>query len=112
MNGVNAFIVFAATLLASTAARAECDLDDVVGYTLVEKKTVDRWVDEDEREDGFSGCSHGRLIIFTDNTAVVCAEYGYQYAYRPDAYIFTDGSDLKMCVDDDLYDVRPFRGRR
>lgn len=90
-------------------------LDDLVGYVIVDSKTVKGWYDDDESEEGaFKGCKHGRVIVFTDNTGLTCAEYGYQYAYRPTAVILAkkisyQGKsfyDYKMVVGDDVYDMR------
>jgi uncharacterized membrane protein len=34
--------------------------------------------------------------------------YSYTYSYRPDAYIFASSlGAMKMCVEDELYDVAP-----
>ena len=93
----------------SSPALAECDLDDVVGYTLLASKTIEGRIDEGQREDDFEGCDFDRIIVFTDGTGVRCATYSYSYAYRPDAYIFSNGISMKMCVDDEYYDVRPIR---
>ena len=90
-------------------------LDDLVGYTIIASKTIDRWHDDYEKGDSsFNGCSHGRVIVFTDNTALTCTEYGYQYAYRPTAVIlakeitFQGKSfyDFKMIVGEEVYDMR------
>ena len=90
-------------------------LDDLVGYVIVDSKTIKGWYDDDESEEGaFKGCKHGRVIAFTDNTGLTCAEYGYQYAYRPTVVILAkeisyQGKsfyDYKMVVGDDVYDMR------
>lgn len=90
------------------------DLGDLVGYTIVDSKTIDGWHDEKNKsEDGFEGCEYGRVIVFTDNTTLTCAEYGYQYAYRPTAVILAKkisyGSSsfysYKMIVEDEIYDM-------
>ena len=90
------------------------ELEELVGYTIIASKTVERWYDENEEDDSFNGCSHGRVIVFTDGTALTCAEYGYQYAYRPTAVILAkeityQGKsfyDFKMVVGDEVYDMR------
>ena len=90
-------------------------LDDLVGYVIVDSRTVKGWYDDDESEEGaFKGCKHGRVIVFTDNTGLTCAGYGYQYAYMPTAVILAkeisyQGKsfyDYKMVVGDDVYDMR------
>ena len=90
-------------------AWAECDLGEVVGYTLIASKTIDGRIDDGQREDDFEGCDFERTIVFTDNTGVRCMGYGYSYAYRPDAYIFSNGRSMKMCVQDEMYEVAPIR---
>jgi hypothetical protein len=103
-------------LLAAIVVHADLadDLDDLIGYTIIASKTIERWYDDEEGDDSFNGCSHGRIIAFTDGTTLTCAEYGYQYAHRPTAIIlakqFTyEGKtfvDYKMVVGDDVYDMR------
>jgi hypothetical protein len=97
-------------------ARADLadELDDLVGYTILASKTVDSWYEDDEQDDSFEGCSHGRVIVFTDGTSLTYAEYGYQYAYRPTAIILGKEInyqnqtfvDFKMVVGDEVYDMR------
>jgi len=101
----------------SSMAQADLadELDDLIGYTIIGSKTIASWYDEDEKEEGaFKGCKHGRVIVFTDNKTLTCAEYGYQYAYRPTAIILAkeisyQGKsfyDFKMIVEDEVYDMR------
>ncbi|MCK1391682.1 hypothetical protein [Bradyrhizobium sp. 1] len=94
---------FLLTITESVAA--QCKLERVIGYTLVAAKTVVAHIDDGKREDGFSGCTYGRILVFDDNTGVRCAEYNYEYAYRPDAYIFVRGGSIKMCIEGYLYDA-------
>ena len=104
------------TILAAMVVYADLadDLDDLVGYTIIASKTIERWHDDEEGDDSFNGCSHGRVIEFTDGSTLTCAEYGYQYVFRPTAVIlakqFThEGKtfvDYKMVVGDDVYDMR------
>ena len=107
----------ASALLFSATARADLadELDDLIGYTILDSKTVASWYDDDEKEEGaFKGFKHGRVIVFTDNKTLTCAEYGYQYAYRPTAIILAkevsyQGKsfyDFKMIVEDEVYDMR------
>ena len=104
-------MVFATTAFADLADK----LDDLVGYTIIDSKIIKGWYDDEEREEGaFKGCKHGRVIVFTDNKVLTCAEYGYQYAYRPTAVILAkeityQGKsfyDYKMVVGDEIYDMR------
>ena len=95
---------------------ADCadELDDVIGYVVLDVKTIEGYIDEDETDDSFEGCNHGRIIYFTDGTKLTCSEYGYQYAYRPDVVIFAkpisykgrEFHSFKMLVEDELYDMR------
>jgi hypothetical protein len=96
-------------LLLTTPASAECDLDNLVGYTLVASKYIAGRIDKQGHHDDFEGCDFDRIIIFDDNTGVRCMTYGYTYSYHPRAYIFANGSLMKMCVEDSLYDVGPAR---
>lgn len=115
--------VFKVTLLAlsfclicpSASADLASKLEGLVGYVIADSKTIKGWYDDDEREEGaFKGCKHGRKIVFTDNRILTCAQYGYQYAYRPTAIILAkeisyQGKsfyDFKMIVEDEVYDMR------
>lgn len=108
-------------LLAGASLPAFADLasklEGLVGYVIADSKTIKGWYDEDggeNEESSFKGCKHGRKIIFTDNKVLTCAEYGYQYAYRPTAIILAkpieyQGKtyyDFKMIVEDEVYDMR------
>lgn len=110
-----------ATLLVSASFPAYSDLasklERLVGYVIADSKTIKGWYDESggEREEGsFKGCSHGRKIVFDDNKVLTCAQYGYQYAYRPTAIILAKPItyqgrtfyDFKMIVEDEVYDMR------
>ena len=98
--------VFSLLTMFATQAAASVDLGDFVGYTIVAKKTVAGYADEDgKKDDSFEGCESGRIIIFDDDTYVRCQSYGYHYAYRPDAVILVNGSSAKMVVEDESYDV-------
>jgi hypothetical protein len=110
-------LALASGIVLSSMAQADLadELDDLIGYTIIDSKTIASWYDEDEKEVGaFKGCKHGRVIVFTDNKTLTCAEYGYQYAYRPTAIILAkeisyQGKsfyDFKMIVEDEVYDMR------
>ena len=113
MKFIISILVIVFTALPAYADLAD-ELEDLVGYTIIASKTVERWYDEDEKDDSFNGCSHGRVIVFTDGKTLTCAEYGYQYAYRPTAVILAkeityQGKsfyDFKMVVGDEVYDMR------
>jgi hypothetical protein len=113
-------LIFLTSLVLPVIALADCgdELEDLVGYTIVDSKTIKGWYDDEEDEEAeggaFKGCRHGRVIIFTDNTRLTCSEYGYMYAYRPTAIIFVkeisfSGKsfyDIKMMVEDEVFDMR------
>ena len=89
-------------------AEAQCNLSGLVGYTLIAQKTIDGYVQGEKRGNDFEGCDFDRIIVFDDNTGVRCMTYSYTYSYRPDAYIFaTNLGSMKMCVENELYDVAP-----
>jgi len=106
-------LIFSLTALPIYAGLAD-DLNDLVGYTITASKTINRWYDDEKGDDSFDGCDYDRVIVFDDNTSLTCAEYGYQYVYRPTAIILTKKIpskgksfyDVKMIVGDEVYDMR------
>lgn len=92
-----------------TVAYADCDLSEVVGWTLLAEKTVDGFIEPGKRDDSYEGCDFDRIITFTDGTGLRCTGYHYTYAYRPEAYIFADGPLLKACIEDEWVDLQPIR---
>jgi hypothetical protein len=98
-----------ASLMGVLPAFAGCNLDRVVGYTLVAKKTVVGFINDDKREDSFSGCEYGRVLVFDDNTGVRCTGYSYSYAYRPDAYIFINSASIRLCIEGEWFDAERLR---
>lgn len=106
MNRLIALTIFL-LLPHSVYADAADELKDLVGYTIIANKTIVGYQDKDgKKKDSFEGCDYDRIIIFDDNKILNCAEYGYQYAYRPTAIIFSNGSSFKMLVEDEMYDMR------
>ena len=104
------FLTVSLNAMTSVQAFAECELQQLIGYTLVGSKTIGGYLEKGKRSDDFEGCDFGRMIVFDDNTGVRCTSYSYSYSYRPTAYIFSLGrSALKMCVEGELYDVEPIR---
>jgi hypothetical protein len=89
----------------STPAVAECDLDMIVGYTLVAAKYISGYIQDEKRKNDFEGCEWDRIIVFDDNTGVRCTTYSYSYSYHPKAYIFSNGASMQMCVDGHMYSV-------
>lgn len=79
------------------------------GYEKIAEWTVSGYVDIDEKQgfmQPFNGCAYGRKIIFTNNKYLVCKSFYFHFAYRPIANIFSNGYDLKMVVDDIVFDVK------
>jgi hypothetical protein len=101
--------VFFPFMLACWEARAECHLSELVGYRLIAQKTISGYFEHGKRGDDFEGCDFDRVIVFADNTGVRCIGYDYSYSFMPEAYIFASGSVMKMCVEDELYDIAPLR---
>ncbi|MBV8801716.1 MAG: hypothetical protein JO131_01885 [Gammaproteobacteria bacterium] len=103
--------IYAFLVLFMLASTAEAGLTDVqinqfIGYTIVANKTIVGWYDNDGKKgDSFEGCNFNRVIVFDDNRTLTCAEYGYQYAYRPTATILSNGANIKMVVESDVYDM-------
>ncbi|MUK64020.1 hypothetical protein GNP81_19215 [Aliivibrio fischeri] len=99
----------------SIAQVDESTLEQLVGWTLIETKTIEGFYNDDGKyEDSFEGCDYDRVIQFVDSTQIECSSYGYQYAYRPTAFIFGKNTNYKgksytlykMIVEDDVYDIR------
>ena len=94
-------------------------LEGLAGYSIVESKAIKGWYDADGVEEtAFKGCKTGRTIVFADNQTLTCADYGYDYAYRPNAVILVKNpelsydaqsliADYKMIVGDAVYQMRP-----
>jgi len=101
--------LFAASLvlfLAGGPALAVCDLSQVVGYQLVFGKTIQGYIEDGKRVSGFEGCTRDRVLVFTDNTGLRCKDTILHSAHLPKAYLFArTPNDMKLCVDDDMYDV-------
>ncbi|HEY8289685.1 MAG TPA: hypothetical protein VIG49_10480 [Acetobacteraceae bacterium] len=98
-------------LLAGTshqAAASGCDLSEVVGYQLIFGKTIEAYIENGAKTRGFDGCVPDRVLVFTDNTGVRCKSTMVQHLELPQAYLFARSqTDLKLCVDDVMYDVAP-----
>ncbi|MBZ2207192.1 hypothetical protein [Massilia soli] len=112
-------VIFMGAFLSAPIAKADFadKLSRLVGYAIVDAKTIKAWYDDGDGEKGegaFKGCKHGRVIVFADDKVLTCAQYGYQYAYRPTAVIIAKPItlqgrthyDYKMVVDDEIYDMR------
>jgi hypothetical protein len=106
---LNRLILLLLVGVSSSASAGLADnLSKFIGYTIVDSKTIKGWynTDDNESEEGaFKGCKNGRVIVFTDNKILKCSSYGYQYAFRPTAIILWNGSQFKMIVEDEIYDM-------
>lgn len=101
-------ILALALVLAAGPARAACDLDQLVGYQLVFAKTVEGYMEDGRLHPGFEGCTRDRVLVFADRSGLRCQETFIHHAERPKAYLFARSpSDLKLCVDNDLYVMAP-----
>jgi len=82
------------------------DLDEVEGWTLAAVTTV---------VDDFEGCDFEKAVRFENGWRLVCSDYSYTYAYRPEAAIFVrkwsyEGRDYwiaKVLIEDEFYDMEP-----
>lgn len=94
-----------AVLISTQGAIAECNLDQLVGYTLVAAERVSGFYDQDGKQGSdFEGCTFGRVLVFLDGKGVACREYRYSYSYMPTAYIFANGgSQGAACIGDEIY---------
>jgi hypothetical protein len=89
-------------------AADSCDLDRLIGYTLVFGKTIDAYIEQGKRTTGFDGCNRDRVIVFADGTGVRCTDTFVHSAGKVRAYLFAkSNTDLLLCVDGDLYKVAP-----
>lgn len=68
-------IFFLLLLLVPFPAQADCEsvLENNVGWTIVDSKTVDGYKDKGEpKKDDFEGCDYDRIIYFRDGTSAIC----------------------------------------
>ena len=102
------FLVLVTALFVGVAeAGCEIDVSDYVGWQIIYSGTVTGYIDEEGREvDGFEGCEYGRVLIIDYSKSVKCAEYNYDYAYRPDIVILSSGNNFVACIDDEVFDVQ------
>jgi len=92
----------------TTKAHSDCsvNLSDFVGWKVIYSGTVTGYIDENGRkQDDFNGCEHGRELIVDYSKKVTCNEYNYSYAYHPDIVVLSNGSSLKACIEDEMYDI-------
>lgn len=109
MHYLKSHSIFAVYLLMSCSNVSACEIDasDFVGWTIIYSGTVTGYYDENGQEkDEFEGCDFDRRLIIDYTSIITCIDYGYSYSYQPDIVILSNGSSLKACIDDDMYDVR------
>ncbi len=100
------WFVVAMLLLVCRPALAECDLSELIGYTLVFSKTIDGYMLDGRRVSGFQGCTRDRVLVFSDNTGVRCKETFLQQGNFPRAFLFArSANDMKLCVEGSIYEV-------
>lgn len=81
-------------------------LRGLTGYNIVDNKIIVGWYEESgDKGDNFEGCNYDRVIVFSDNKILRCEEYVYQYRYKPTAIILSNGSQFKMIVGDEIYNM-------
>jgi hypothetical protein len=97
LKSKNILVAFALFIFSTSTAFAKFNkLDNLIGYKIIAKKTIDG---------EFEGCDFDKKIIFDDRTMLCCRSYGYQYAYRPTAIILFNGYNIKMIVENEVYDM-------
>jgi hypothetical protein len=108
-GGMKRLLLLIGLALVSLPAFADLSdkLEELVGYTIVGTETIEGWYDSDGKKgDSFEGCDYGRTIVFSDNRILHCSTYSYHYASRPTAIILSNGRQIKMVVDDELFDMQ------
>ena len=64
--------VVVVALLVGQGAQAKCQSDLPVGSRLLARKTISGWIEQGQEEEGYEGCSYGRVLVFSDRTGVMC----------------------------------------
>ena len=80
-SSMSRLLVILFFLLIPVTAQASCQsvLENNVGWTIVDSKTIDGYKDQGEpKADDFEGCDYDRIIYFRDGTTATCSSYGYQ----------------------------------
>jgi hypothetical protein len=94
-------------LLAFAVSAQAVSFAQYVGYTIAGAKYIKGYVTKDgEFKTQFDGCDFGRQIVFDDGTYLTCTQYGYHYAYHPEAVLLVRHGEWVMIVDDKAYDMR------
>jgi hypothetical protein len=89
-------------------ADGRCDLNELVGYTLLFGKPIYGYIERGVRKQGYGGCETDRVLVFSDGTGVRCAEVNRQEVGSvPTGYVFARTvGDLKLCVEGVLLAVQ------
>jgi len=61
-----------ALALVAQVAAAKCNRDLPVGSQLLACKTITAWIEQGREQDGYQGCTFGRVLVFEDRTGVAC----------------------------------------
>lgn len=96
-------LLWGSSLAHSWAALSSDDFDNLVGYAVIAKETIE----------AFTGCEHGKIIQFQSKRWVTCNDYGSQSKYHTDVVLFARGDmyqgqqhlSCKMVVGRAMYDV-------
>jgi hypothetical protein len=104
-------------LFSLSIVKADVDsyqLEQLVGWTIVEVKTIEGFKEPNQpKQDGFEGCSGDTIVFFRDGTTVQCMSLGLQLNLMPKAIIFGmqtiyKGKKIvmyKMIVENNMYDI-------
>jgi len=90
-----------------TQAIDASDFNGLEGWTVSAVTTVS--------DDEYEGCDFDKRIHFENGWTLRCSTYSYNYAYRPEAVIFTKLVEfggrsvwmVKALIEDEIYDMAP-----
>ena len=95
-------------MFGTALADGRCDLNALVGYTLLFGKPIDGYIQGGVRAKGYAGCAPDRVLVFADGSGLRCKDEVRQHVDElPTGYLFgRTVSDLKLCVEGELFDVQ------
>lgn len=98
-------------VLAFVCSFAQADMADKLsrleGYSIVKTGTITGWQNSDgKRGDSFEGCEYGRHLFIDDSFRITCADYFYEYGYRPTIVILSKNGNLKMIIGNDIHNAQ------
>ncbi|WP_458699856.1 hypothetical protein ACKGJI_08500 [Sulfurospirillum sp. 1307] len=112
MKYISVMILFSLSILKADISSYQ--LEELVGWTIVEVKTIEGFKEPNQpKQDGFEGCNGDTVVYFTDGTAAKCISLGLQLELMPKAIIFGmqttyKGKKMimyKMIVKNNTYDI-------